>query len=101
MDESPIPRCNLRRSAIFVCFILAVIIAMQINISTYGNIDDKNCLSFTTVSECENIGIIYKLRIIDIPICCCAFFALKQRKKVDTKIISPPSCHQYSKILNC
>ncbi len=102
MDDSPIPRCNFKSFVVIICFLLAIIIALELNISTYANIDDENCFGFTSVYETEDIGITNYIGSIVVPICCCAFFALKNRKrKSDTKIISPPSCKQYSKILNC
>ena len=101
MDDSPIPRCNFKYFAVILCFALVLIMALELNVSTYANIDDENCFGFTSVYETDDIGITNRIGII-VPICCCAFFALRQRKKKsDTKIISPPSCHQYSKILNC
>lgn len=101
MDDSPIPRCNFNFFAMLICVFLAFVIAMQINVSTYGNIDDTNCFSFTSAFEYEDIGITGYIGIIDVPICCCAFFALKmQKRKTEIKAIDPPSC-RYAKILNC
>ncbi len=102
MDDSPIPRCNFKYFAIVLCFLLAVTIALQLNVSTYANINDGNCFSFTSEYETENIGITVCIGLTIVPICRCAFFALKKRsRKLETKIISPPSCKQYAKILNC
>ncbi len=101
MDASPVPRCNLKSFLVILCLVLAIFMIAEINISTYENIKDSNCLNFTSISEYEDIGIAYKVGIISIPICCCAFFALKLRgKKSNTKYIAPPSC-RYAKILNC
>ena len=102
VDDSPIPRCNFKFFAIIICLLLAIFIASELNISTYANIDDENCFGFTSAYETEDMGITNYIGSIVVPICCCAFFALKKRKKKnDMKIISPPSCRQYSKILNC
>jgi hypothetical protein len=74
---------------------------MQININTYAEIKDYNCLNFTSISDLEDIGITQKCGTSIIPICCCAFFALKKRqKKAEQKTVSPPPC-KYAKILNC
>ena len=102
MDDSPIPRCDFKYFAIILCFALVLIMALELNVSTYANIDNENCFGFTPVYENEDIGITCCIGAFVVPICCCAFFALKKRhRKCETKVISPPSCKQYAKILNC
>lgn len=101
MDASPVPRCTYKSFLLAVCLVLAIVIFAQVNVSTYGYIMDSNCLNFTSAFEFEDVGIMNKGGLILLPICSCAFFALKLRKKrAETKIISPPSC-RYAKILNC
>lgn len=101
MDASPVPRCNLNRVLLIVALFLAVAVLFQINVNTYAGIKDSNCLNFTSISDFEDIGITQKSGIFIIPICCCAFFALKRRqKKTEAKTVAPPSC-RYAKILNC
>ena len=101
MDDSPIPRCNFRFLAVVLCFCLAFVISLQLNVSTYANIDDGNCFSYTSAYETVDIGITGCIGLIIVPIFRCAFFALKNRRRAEIVIVSPPSCKQYARILNC
>lgn len=97
MDDSPIPRCNYKSFAVILCFVVALTMAMQAGIDVYTAVD-----SITSVSEYENIGITCYIGAFSVPNCCCAFFALKYRQRNNNiKIVSPPPCSRYSKILNC
>ena len=100
MDDSPIPRCNFKYVLMTFCLALALIMLVQVNILAYGKNDENAYLAFTPLYECEDIGITDYIGIT-IPICCCAFFALKKRKRSDIPSFSPPACRQYAKILNC
>lgn len=95
MDDSPIPRCIFKIILIVACLLFVVILA---GIDTYGNLQDSNCLSFTSVSDSKYIGIMYKVGIL-VPLCCCAFFALENRVKLLVK--KTPSLCRCEKILNC
>ena len=95
MDDSPIPRCIFTIILIVACLLFVVLFA---GIDTYGNLQDSNCLSFTSVSDSEYIGIIYKVGIF-IPLCCCAFFALEDRIKLVIK--KNLTFFRCEKILNC
>ena len=102
MDDSPIPRCNFKYVLMTFCLVLASIMLIQVNSVTYGNNDENAYLGFTSLYEyeCEDIGITSYIGIL-VPICCCAFFALKKHKRSDTPSVSPPPCRQYAKVLNC
>jgi len=100
LDDSPIPRCIFKMFFIVACLILAVSLIANASIDTYGNFQDSNCLSFTSVSDFEDLGIIYKVGIILLPLCCYVFFALDKRNKLVTKK-NTPLFYRYGKILNC
>ena len=101
MDDSPIPRCNLKSFVAIACAVLAVVIVMQINVNTYAAIDDSDCFGVTSALDFEDIGITRR-NGATVPSYCCAFFALKKRKPENrTKAIPPLSCNHYARILNC
>ena len=100
MDDSPIPRCNFKYVLMTFCLVLAFAVLIQANIFAHGNTDEDAYLTFTSLYEREDIGITDYIGIT-VPICCCAFFALKQRRKNECALHAPPPCKHYARILNC
>ncbi len=80
--------------------VLAVFMLIELNVNTFGTARDGKCLSYTSVSDIDYIGIACKLGDTLPPLCCCAFFALKTARKTIKEAIDPPSC-RYARILNC